>query len=760
MAEPVRPAPPAAPQAVAARRLRLSGYVQGVGYRPFVYRLAHELGVAGWVQNVTGAVLVHAEGTADVLAAFEHALVARAPAIARPRLTESVTAPVEGHTRFAICDSEAGAPDIHVPPDFFVCADCLRELADPGDRRHRYPFINCTQCGPRYTLITALPYDRPNTAMAGFPLCPACAAEYRDPGNRRFHAEPLACPVCGPHLRHVAADGDVTDGDAAALAAAVADLRAGRIVAVKGIGGYHLMCDAGNAHALAVLRARKPRPAKPLAVMFPDLAQLRAAVHTTPALEALMSAPARPIVLLDKRADAPAPSDGVAPGLNEIGCFLPYSPLHALLLQDFGAPLVATSGNLSGEPVLTDAAEAQTRLAHIADSFLHHDRPIVRPADDPVYRVIDDRARPLRLGRGIAPLELTLPARLTQPVLALGGHMKNALCLAWDDRAVLSPHIGELDNVRSLDVLARVAEDLQRLYQVRARTLLLDAHPGYGYHVWAREQGLPTLRVRHHHAHASALAWEFPQVRDWIVFTWDGVGLGGHDEAWGGEAFIGRPGAWRRRASLRRFRLPGGDKAGREPWRAAAALLWETGADAAFAPALVREAWAKGINTPTSSAAGRLFDAAAALTGLCMQASFEGEGPMRLEAAAQRWPEDVAATPLPLARDDDGIWRCDWAPLLPLLSDGAQPVPMRAKALHISLADALLAQARQLRAESGIGHVGLSGGVFQNRLLAQRVLDGLRTAGFQVHLPEQVPVNDAGLALGHVMEFLAHTPGI
>ena len=740
--------------AAIARLFHLSGHVQGVGYRPFVFRLAHELGVKGWVKNVTGAVQVHAEASAAVLEAFARGLVARAPAIAQPVLAEVDDAAPARHADFRILESEAGAPDIHVPPDFFVCADCLGEMRDPGNRRYRYPFINCTQCGPRYTLITALPYDRPNTAMAGFPLCDACRAEYGDARDRRFHAEPVACPRCGPHLRYVGGSDD-DGGDEAALAAAIADLRAARVVAVKGIGGYHLMCDAASDAAVAALRARKPRPAKPLAVMFADLAALRAEASTTPELEALLQSPARPIVLLDK-----APGDGrlsglIAPGLGEIGCFLPYSPLHALLLEGFGGPLVATSGNLSGEPVLIDNAEAATRLAPVADAFLHHDRPIVRPADDPVFRVIAGRARPLRLGRGVAPLELELPHGLKQPVLALGGHMKNALCLAWDRRAVISPHIGELDNEKSLETLARVAEDLQRLYQVRAERLLLDAHPGYGYRAWARESGLPLRAIRHHHAHASAVAWEFPGVSDWIVFAWDGVGLGEDGQLWGGEAFVGRPGAWRRGASLRPFRLPGGEKAGREPWRSAAALLWEVGEHAPFAPELLYEAWRKGINCPQSSAAGRLFDAAAALTGVCARASFEGEGPMRLEAAARACATSPVPLAMPLVADAAAIWRTDWAPLLGMLSDARCPLEERAARFHTSLAAALVAQAEKLRATDGFGDVGLTGGVFQNRLLAELAINGLQRAGFRVHLPARVPVNDAGLALGQVMEFLA-----
>jgi hydrogenase maturation protein HypF len=765
-----------------ARFITVSGKVQGVGFRPFVYRLALEHGIAGWVRNASGAVEIHAEGKAAALQRFTEALVGEAPPLSAPGALTATACPPKQIEGFTILDSESARDaDIHLPADGFVCADCLAELNDPTHRRYRYPFINCTQCGPRYTLITALPYDRPNTAMRDFALCPDCRREYENPLDRRFHAEPIACPVCGPHLSYAPSphggrgrgEGDVCkqaadcaahtlsptplpprergSNDEAALAAAVAALRAGKVVAVKGVGGYHLMCDARNDAAIATLRARKPRPTKPLAVMFGNLDSLRDTVHTTPGVESLLASPERPIVLLAKR-DEVALSEQIAPGLTEIGCLLPYSPLHALLLADFGGPLVATSGNVSGEPVLTDNNEAQDRLAHLADAFLHHDRPIVRPADDPVYRVIAGFPRPLRLGRGSAPLELELPAPLAEPVLALGSHMKNTLCLAWGTRAVVSPHIGELGTPRSLDTLAQVAADLQRLYQVEAKRLIVDHHPGFGYRRYARESGLPVAEVWHHHAHASALAWEFPDVEDWVIFAWDGVGLGVDGTLWGGEAFTGAPGRWRHAASFRPFRLPGGDRAGREPWRAAAALLWEAGTDAPFAPAPLREAWAAGLNCPTSTSVGRLFDAAAALAGVCTHASFEGEGPMRLESAATIG--DAEAIALPLARDPLGVWRSDWAPLLPLLGDATRPVAERAAAFHASLAQALVDQAQRLRDETGAASAGLTGGVFQNRLLAEAAVSRLQTAGFDVRLQRRLPVNDAGLSFGQLIEFL------
>lgn len=741
-----------------AQFITIGGRVQGVGFRPFVYRAARAHALAGWVRNANGSVEIHVEGERAQVQGFVDTLRKEAPPLSAPgplAIRPCASTRLRG---FSILDSTAASEaDVHLPADGFVCDDCLAELYDPANRRYRYPFINCTQCGPRYTIITGLPYDRPMTAMRDFALCPACRHEYEDPGDRRFHAEPIACAACGPHLQFVSGD-EILEGDEAALAAAVADLRAGKIVAVKGVGGYHLMCDARDDRAVATLRARKPRPVKPLAVMFRDLDTLRGAANLDADDAALLSSPARPIVLLRKRDTNPL-SPAIAPGLGEIGCVLPYSPLHDLLLHDFGGPLVASSGNLSGEPVLTDNSEAQARLSHLADAFLHHDRPIVRPADDPVFRRIAGAPRPLRLGRGLAPLELELPAALAQPVLALGSHMKNTVCLAWGTRAVVSPHIGELDSARSLDTLARVVADLQDLYQVRASTLLVDRHPGFGYRRFARDSGLPLVEIWHHHAHASALAAEFHDVAEWIVFAWDGVGLGEDMSLWGGEAFAGAPGRWRRAASWRPFRLPGGDKAGREPWRAAAALLWETGAPAAFAPQALHEAWTARLNSPGSSSVGRLFDAAAALCGVCTNASFEGEAPMRLEACASDLTADGACidggpAALPLTADAQGVWRSDWAPLLTMLADTTEPVSRRAARFHLSLAEALVAQAKQLHTDTGIRTVGLTGGVFQNRLLTETAVRALATAGFSVRLPQRIPMNDAGLSFGQVIEFL------
>lgn len=750
--------------AVCARRWLLDGRVQGVGFRPFVYRLAQQHGLNGRVWNLAGQVEIVAEGAEAALAAFGAALLHEAPPLARPRILTSEAIPAQSFTKFSIEASRGdGQARIHVPPDYFACDDCLRELRDVRDRRYRYPFINCTQCGPRYTLITALPYDRVNTTLAGFTLCAACRAEYENPLDRRFHAEPVACPRCGPGLLYHSTDGAPIIDSTTALAAAVAALHSGCIVAVKGVGGYHLMCDAGNSTAVMRLRKRKPRPHKPLAVMFPwrgedGLDALRESLRPDAQEAQLLCDPMRPIVLVRRRSTSIL-SHAIAPGLNEVGAFLPYSPLHHLLLEDFGAPLVATSANISGEPVLTDNAEVEARLPHVAEAYLHHSRPIARPADDPVYRLIAGRPRPLRLGRGSAPLELTLPCALKQPLLAVGGHMKNTIALAWGDRIVISPHIGDLDAPRSMAVFEQVIGDLQDLYQVRATGVVCDAHPGYASTRWAGRSGLPVRTVLHHHAHASALAGEYPDVKAWLVFTWDGVGYGADGGLWGGEAMYGTPGNWRRAASFRPFHLPGGERAAREPWRAAAALCWESGISWGGAVAgidLVNEAWNKRINAPVTSAVGRLFDAASALLGLIETASFEGQGPMLLEAACAA---DGEIIPLNLAPDADGVLRSDWAALVPYLFDDRRDVGARAAGFHASLAQALLDQALALRESHGTFVVGLSGGVFQNRVLTERAVTLLQANGFEVRCAATVPCNDAGLCFGQVIE-VAHRAAI
>ena len=782
-------APPGA--ARVTRRLRLAGHVQGVGFRPFVYRLAQELGLAGTVRNLHGEVEIVASGSRAVLDRFARELIERAPPLARPRLIDEEPLAVAPASGFAILESAAaGSSRVFVPPDSFTCPDCLRELADPQNRRYRYPFINCTQCGPRYTLIEALPYDRANTTMSAFALCPDCAAQYGDVADRRFHAEPVACARCGPSVwltgaaqgaeepgsmfgpgrsaRAIGTDAAGAVRGDAALRRAVELLLAGAVVAVKGVGGYHLLCDAANDDAVERLRARKRRPGKPLAVMYPEtgedgLGLMRRDVELSAGEAQRLLTPARPIVLARRRAGAQL-SRLIAPQLDEIGVFLPYSPLHHLLLGDAARPLVATSGNLSSEPVITEVTAAENRLRSVADAFVHHDRPIARPADDPVVRVVLGRPRTLRIGRGLGPLELPAPWRLEHPVLATGGQEKVTVALAWEDRVVVSPHIGDLGSVRGAQVFAQVAEDLQRLYGVRAAEVLCDVHPDYASSRWALESGLPVARIAHHRAHASALAGEHGPAEPILVFTWDGTGLGEDGTLWGGEAFLGTPGQWRRVASLRPFRLPGAERAAREPWRCAAGVCWEIGRSPARGAAqlLVRRAWRAGINSPRTSAVGRLFDAAAALLLDVRETSYEGEAPMRLEALARQCHEEapgaLSGAVARICEDDTAILRLDWQPLIERLLAPSAGLAQAAHAFHAGLAAGIVAIARALRPR-GFERVGLAGGVFQNALLAELAQRALEAEGLRVFLGEQIPCNDGGLSYGQIIEHAGRTRG-
>ena len=740
-----------------AQLWRIGGCVQGVGFRPFVYRLAHSFNLTGWVRNNSGAVEIYAEGAHEVLTAFGEALLARPPPTARARLIDVKAATLESGDSFVILASTAGSDQaVTVPMDLFTCADCISELCDPTARRFRYPFINCTQCGPRYTIIRQLPYDRCNTTLERFALCPECSSEYSDPRDRRFHAQPLACAACGPELYWDEGLGVILLG-AAALPAAISALRNGQIVAVRGIGGYHLLCEAGNERAVSRLRERKGRPAKPFAVMVPwaghdGLAYARGLAHISNREAAALCDPARPVVLVARRAEAELCAS-VAPGLREVALLLPYSPLHHLLLQDLGTALVATSGNISGEPVLTEPEETQRRLAHIADGFLHHDRPIARPADDAVVRVVAQKLRPLRMGRGTSPLELQLKTPVSVTTLGVGAYLKGCIALAWGNRVAVSPHIGDQSSPRGRAVFEQVVADLQALYGVRAERVAHDAHPDFPSTRWARESGLPAVPVWHHHAHAAAVVGEYPGIAPIICFTWDGAGLGPDNTLWGGEALLGAPGAWRRVASFRPFRLPGGERAAREPWRSAQSLCWDSGTawpeGDRRGGVMLRQAFDAGVNSPHTTAVGRLFDAAAALVGVCSTASYEGEAPMRLEALCDRVAPPIK---LPLARNGFGVWCSDWGPLVGEMLDVDQAPECRAARFHSSLAHALRSQALAVRGDCGVNRVALAGGVFQNRILTEQAVGLLTDAGFEVLIPQRLPLNDAAISFGQIIE--------
>jgi hydrogenase maturation protein HypF len=773
-----RPAPSRPADAPARLRLEARGAVQGVGFRPFVFRLATELGVGGWIANDPEGVRMEVEAAADVLADFVRRLQRELPrAAALHELRQAPVSPV-GETEFTIRGSHAGGRrGAVVLPDLASCAQCLDDVQRPGDRRYGYPFANCTNCGPRFSIVRALPYDRPNTTMAGFTMCAACAAEYADPRDRRFHAQPNACADCGPRLAlwdahgrdlHAASSADAV----AAVAQALAD---GQIVAVKGLGGFHLMADARSAEAVCRMRRLKRRPTKPLALMVRDLAQARELCELPPEAEAVMESPAAPIVLLARLPGAEIARE-VAPGNPTLGLMLPPTPLHHLLLRAAGFPLVATSGNLSEEPICTDEAEAVERLGGIADLFLVHDRPIERHVDDSVAWVLRGQARLLRRARGYAPL----PVRLTEPVppvLAVGAHLKSAVALGLGRQVFLSQHIGDLETPQAYAAFERVIADFLRLYDARPVAVAHDLHPDYLSTRWAdaADEVLgPEVRriaVQHHHAHLAACLAENHASGSALGVIWDGAGLGPDGTVWGGEFLLGDAAGYERVASLLPFRLPGGDAAAREPRRVALALLWEMlGAEAAeridFAPvaalapaerALLAQMLEREVRSPVTTSMGRLFDGVAALLDLRQTASFEGEAAMALEHAADADAHGAYALPLLPPAADGGPLRLDWrATLATLLEERARGIdPGRIAArFHDALVGGILAVARH----AGVEQVALSGGAFQNRLLTERAARALERAGHRVLLHRAVPPNDGGIALGQVAIAAALVP--
>jgi hydrogenase maturation protein HypF len=747
-------------EAKARLRVEIHGAVQGVGFRPFVYRLATGLGLAGWIINDTHGVFIEVEGPQPALADFLSRLPAEKPPRAIIHRLETTWLQPVGYDRFEIRHSaEQGAKTVLVLPDIATCPDCLAEVFNPADRRYRYPFTNCTNCGPRFTIIQALPYDRPNTTMRRFSMCPACQSEYENPLNRRFHAQPNACPVCGPRLslwERTADDGlwfKVLEGDEALKRAAEA-LRAGQIVAVKGLGGFHLMADARNAGTIARLRERKPRRDKPFALMVRDLTQARALCDIPAEAEALLTSPEAPIVLLRRQPGAPV-AENVAPGNPNLGIMLPYTPLHHLLLRELDFPVVATSGNLSDEPICTDEQEAMQRLGHIAEVFLVHDRPIARHADDSVAWVVLDEPRLLRRARGYAPLPVLL-AQDVPTILAVGAHQKSTIALSVNRQVFISQHIGDLETPEALAAFERVIADFLRLYEATPVAIAHDLHPDYLSTRWAQQSSAHLIPVQHHHAHLAACLAENGVSGPALGVTWDGTGYGLDGTVWGGEFLLGDAAAFTRVAHLRPFRLPGGDTAIHEPRRVALALLWELYGEAAlerddlapvrsFRPAerqLLAQMLGRGVNSPVTTSAGRLFDGIAALIGLHQRVSFEGQAAMALEFAAD--PTVYKAYPMPLA---DAL--LDWQPLVEAaledLRRGVSPGVIAAR-FHNALVEALLAVATMV----GEKRVALTGGCFQNRLLTERAAQRLSRAGFDVLLHRQVPPNDGGISLGQV----------
>lgn len=742
-------------------RAHISGVVQGVGFRPFVHRVAARFGLVGFVHNGTDGAHIEAQGDAGDVDRFFDIIRLEAPPPARVDHVVTTPLPLGGETAFSIAESRRDALKRPViPADLAVCEACLAEVSSPDDRRYRYPFTSCARCGPRFTIIAQIPYDRPSTTMAAFALCDACAREYADPGDRRFHAEPIACPACGPVLRAVSPGGAALAEGQEALERASSALAEGRIVALKGLGGYQLLADASSDDAVALLRARKHRDEKPFAVMFPSLEAARGACEITPAIEARLTSPEAPIVLARKRDPAPACiciSRAVAPENPYLGIMIPSTPLHHLLLSSFGAPLVCTSGNLSEEPMCITDEEASSRLGGIADLFLMHDRSIVRPVDDSVVRVGPKGPVLLRRARGYAPLARPFPFPDAPVILALGGHQKSTIALARGGEVTVSQHLGDLSSVEGALLVERTVADWLAFFGATPEVIACDHHPDYESSKLARrlaaKLGARLVTVQHHHAHVASCMAEHALEGPVLGLAWDGAGLGDDGTLWGGEALVVSESGVRRAAHLRPFSLPGGERAMREPARAAFGVLYEMGLRGldAYLPSLSPQVSrvlatmiAQKINAPRTTSAGRLFDAIAAIAGVRERASFEGQAAMLLEWAAEHSGGEPPY-PFPLRDGDPMIG--DWGPLvLAALDDrckGRSPSVIAAR-FHGALAEL----AADVAARVGITRVVLSGGCFQNGILTARVTDALTARGFMVYAHARFPPNDGGLSLG------------
>jgi len=750
--------------------IAIRGAVQGVGFRPFIYRLATELRLTGWVANSPQGVFLEVEGEKYVLEEFLIRIEKEKPPLSSIQSLDPSFLDAVGYEDFNIRESDhSGESSAYVLPDIATCPDCLHDIDDPSNRMYRYPFTNCTNCGPRFSIIESLPYDRPNTTMKAFAMCPECRKEYENPADRRFHAQPNACPVCGPHLELWDAAGKILSSRGDAVLGAADAIRSGKIVAVKGVGGFHLMVDAENEQAVVSLRQRKHREEKPFALMFPSFDSVKSECEVSKLEERLLVSPESPIVLLNRQSQIAnrkfliAPS--VAPNNPNLGIMLPYSPFHYLLMRELGFPVVATSGNISDEPMCIDEREALTRLQGVADIFLVHNRPIVRHVDDSVVRVMMGRELVIRRARGYAPLPVSTTMSFESPMIAVGAHLKNSIALAKGNDVFLSQHIGDLETKEAMEAFQHVNESFKRLYDVEPRTVISDMHPDYRSTQFANGMNVRVFQVQHHYAHVASCMSENQLEGRVLGVSWDGTGYGLDGTIWGGEFLLTDETSFSRVAHLRQFRLPGGEKAIREPRRTAAGLLFEIAGASLFAGLnihplntftdaellLLQQMLVKEINSPLTSSAGRLFDAVASLIGVRDIAKFEGQAAMELEWAIDNAVTDevygftTANSELPLT--------IDWAPMVfEILDDVRRKVPrsMISAKFHNTLAAMIVRTAERLGEE----RVVLTGGCFQNKYLLEKTVHRLDEAGFRPYWHQRVPPNDGGIALGQI--YAAH----
>jgi hydrogenase maturation protein HypF len=750
-------------------RARVTGTVQGVGFRPFVYRLAQEGGLAGWVLNDVDGVLLEVEGDGPEVGRFLDAVESQAPPLARVESLRGEDLAPTGDAGFEIVASEAaGEPHAPVSADAATCDDCLRELFDPQDRRHRYPFVNCTNCGPRFTIVRGVPYDRPLTTMAGFQMCERCQAEYEDPLDRRFHAQPNACPACGPAATLLDRNGEPVDSDDAVAAAAEALLDR-RIVAIKGVGGYHLACRADDDDAVGALRSRKHREEKPFALIAPGVEAASELVELGDMERELLEDRARPIVLAPRLATANV-AESVAPRSRELGVMLPYTPLHHLLLADVGVPLVLTSGNVSDEPIAYRDEDALSRLAGIADLFLVHDRPIETRTDDSVVRAVEASGRRpllLRRSRGYVPESIDLPLASDRPLVACGAELKNTFAVAKEQRAWVGHHIGDLKNFETLESFREGIAHFEHLFAVQPELCVHDLHPQYLSTRYALErEGVETVGVQHHHAHLAACLAEHGELGRAVGAIFDGTGYGTDATIWGGELLLGDLAGFERVGSLWPLRIPGGEAAIREPWRMACAWLAEAQGDAepGLPPVLAgivgERDWrnccrvlADERASPATTSAGRLFDAVGVFCGAPARVSYEGQAAVELEAMAEQGAQGGYEMPLALGADEQRMAAIDVRPALrELVGELAAGVSsaLVSTRFHNGLSAATAAACGVAASDAGVGTVVLSGGVFQNRLLLEETSRLLAEAGLRVLVPERLPPNDGGISYGQL----------
>ena len=737
-----------------ANTITISGVVQGVGFRPYIYRLAMKNKINGWVKNQGNNLVIFCQGTSLDIDNFKNEIKHSPPSLSKISDIQIKASTLKKEIQdFSINESSENYSDIFCANDFALCENCKHELFDKNNRRYLHPFIGCTDCGPRHAITSHFPFDRKNTSYASFPLCDQCQTEYSDPNNRRFHAQNICCNHCGPQYYMQINEhyyGDIKD----ILFQAKKLLNSGKTLAIKCSSGYRLFCDAANNNAVETLRLRKNRPHKPLALMFPEhneLSLLKKYVHINQKQEQLLTGLKRPIVLLKKISQEKS-YENISNNLGTLGVMLPASGFEQLLLSHINKPLVATSANLTNQPIIANTEIATKDLKTLCDAFIHHNLDVKNPLDDSVFL---ENLTPVRLARGFSPLEFDLPYTLKEPIAAFGSQMKNTVALAWRNRVVISAHNGNLDNYESWQFCLERLHQMEKIYQIKAQHYLLDAHPDNSAKSHFTKTKELTTEIFHHYAHASVVKYFMPKDESSLVFTWDGTGFGEDNELWGAETFIGKIGNWKRIASFKPFKLPGGTLAIKQPWRIALSLCLHSNNNFLFKTpelALVKQQWGKDINSPVTSSIGRLFDGAAAILGLIQETSFDAQAAMYLEEAATSNTKDFISLSI---IQSNNLYQTDWKPLINSLLDNTVSVAYRATVFHNSLVNNVRQQVMLFSKQYGAKKIGLSGGVFQNQQLFTKTKNQLEILGYEVYACEKVPANDASISLGQILEYAA-----